>query len=446
MPPETLTPPEPQPLSEAQVLRSMRWNIGAGFLGMVWVAAATGMALPLFMQSIQASGFQLGLLSGSRQLAMLAQLPGALLGERLPSRKPMWALCVSLHRALWAVPALLPWLLPSDQHLWPVWIIASLGLSELLSNSGTPLWYSWMADLLPPHRAGSFWGRRHRILSISLLIASLLFAAALEFHSQHGHLGFQLIFATAALFGVADILVHLGVHEPAPRRSASGTGLWKRITAPLASREFRILTAAMGIWAAATTLPGYTNGLPSFFAVVYLRETFHASYLQASSIFIASALGAILFAPKIGAWIDHHGARKTAAALMLIGPLLSLAWIGARPAQMHLGLASLPHPILLLALASLGVGGAFAGVIFCQARLTQQFTDNSGRTIAMGLHWSLVGLMGTAAALLAGWIKDHPHSLTWLLPDSISYFQFLVLLEVALIWCIALPLLLRLPD
>lgn len=423
-------------------------NIGAGAFGMFWMGAAYGTPLPLFLQAVQATGFQLGLMGAVRLLALVAQLPAAFFVERLERRKPFWAVVEIAHRLLWLVPALLPWVWPQGMAWWPVVLILVLGLSEILGQAGTAPWLSWMADLLPAERAGRFWGVRSRLLAVCMVAAALLFGWMMDRWNQapHALLGFSLVFAVAAVFGVADIVVHLGVAEPAPTRSAPGVSIWRRLAAPLRDRDFRRLTLAMGAWAAALALPGYAGGTPGFFNVIYLQENFGASYLQASWLILASALGTMIWAPEIGHRIDRFGARAVALFLMAVGPVFTLAWLFVSPARWHLPLAgTVPQPVVLMCAASLVIGGFYGGVQLCQLRLTQAFTGSAGRTVAMAVHWSSVGVIGAGGALAGGWIKDHfPRA--WggvLLPGGapFSYFQIIILLHLVIAWGIALPLL-----
>jgi hypothetical protein len=100
--------------------------------------------------------------------------------------------------------------------------------------------------------------------------------------------------------------------------------------------------------------------------------------------------------------------------------------------------------------ASLVIGGFYAGIQLCQYRLTQMFTPNTGRTVAMAVHWSTAGLIGSVGALSGGWIKDHmpPAWTTHVLPGGthFSYFHVLILLQTLLAWCVALPLLASVKD
>jgi hypothetical protein len=272
----------------------MRLNITSGALGMVWMSVALGMPLPLLMEAVHASGVQLGILSAAWQFAMLAQLPSTLLVEHLRRRKPLWATVSIIHRALWGAPALLPILLPRQRDLWPIFIIGALATSNFLGQAGTGPWQSWIADLVPPERAGRFWGVRQRALSVGLAGGALFFGALLDKYSTVAHpfLGFQLVFGLAAIFGMSDILVHCAVFEPPLHLHPGQESIGRRILRPLRDRNFLLLTVGMGIWTGSQAMAGYTLGLPGFFAMAYVKDAFGATYSQASAGFFGRrALG-----------------------------------------------------------------------------------------------------------------------------------------------------------
>lgn len=446
MPDSTSTLPD-----ERALQRAMSVNIVAGSLGMFWAAVAFGMPLPLFMEAIRASGQQLGLLGGLRQLSMLAQLPVAFVVERMSARKPFWATVLILQRSLWGLPGLLPFVWPDRPDLIVITTIAMLAVAEVMGNLGNAPWMSWMADLLPPSQSGRFWGRRQRVLSLALVVASGLFGIILDqFPSQAGLIGFTIVFGIAGIAGVVDIIIHLFVHEPAPVPHPQDTPVLRRLVQPLRDPCFRRLTWALGAWNCAVAMPGITHGVPGFFNVIYLKEAFGASYSQASILIIASAIGGVLFTSWIGHQMDLYGARKTALRLMILGPLATLSWFFVSPARLDislpfLGHTSMPWAALLMGFASLFIGGFYMGMLLCQIRLTQAHTPPEGRTVSMALHWALVGLIAFFGPLVAGVIKDH-FPAAWgqfTLPFGVpfSYFQAIILLHLAVIWLVARPLL-----
>ena len=85
-------------------------------------------------------------------------------------------------------------------------------------------------------------------------------------------------------------------------------------------------------------------------------------------------------------------------------------------------------------MVSLVLGGIYSGSWVCQVRFTQLLTVPSGRTVAMGLHWTITGVIASFGSLAAGLIKDHFSS------PYLSYYQLLVLLHLGLTWGVALPL------
>jgi MFS family permease len=425
-------------LPPAELERSLRRNITAGFFGMIWTTVALGMPLPLLMRAIGASGFQLGLLAGSWQFAMLAQIISALVVERLPRRKPYWAIISIIHRALWIVPALLPLVLPTRVDLWPPIIICALALANFLGQAGTAPWQSWMADLLPIARAGRFWGDRHRVLSYGLTVAALIYGFILdrEYSATRPYFGYQVVFLIGTIAGLSDICIHLFVHEPAPHPLHPEATLKQRLAAPLQQKSFLRFSIAMGVWVGAQAMLGYTIGLPGFFSMVYLKERFGVSYGQAALVFLASALGSALWTPTIGRQLDRWGSRRVMLMILLAGPVTMLPWLALTHGTIQLAFLPhpLPQPIVLLFLVSLVLGGLYSGSWVTQVRFTQLLTKPKGRTVSMGMHWTIVGVIAALGPLAAGWTKDHFHS------DRLTYYQFLVLLHVAITWAVALPL------
>jgi hypothetical protein len=430
--------------------RSLRINILAGFWGMFWMSVPLGAPLPLLMQTIDASGTQLGILSASWQIAMLAQIPAAFWAERLRRRKVYWASTTIAHRILWAAPAVVPAIFPNARPQWPMWIIACLSLSSLLANLGTACWQSWMADLVPEQTAGSFWGIRQRFLALGLMVATATYGWILDHPAHSGTLaGFQWVFALCSFFGVCDIVIHLWVREPAHVRARSGTPFFSRIQTPFRSQGFRSLTASMALWTGAQSMLGYTLGMPGFFSMVHLKETFGASFSQASLIFLCNALGAVICMPWIGRWMDRAGAHAVLLRLMAAAPLAQMGWWLAPHGDLSIAGSRWPLSVFWMVPVSLVQGAILTGALLCQFRLTQMATLPEGRTLAMALHWSISGIGGALGAVGAGMLHD-----AWKFTTSAhggvagawTGFDALVFAQALLVWCGARPILRKFPG
>ncbi len=440
----------PPALSDREIARSLRFNVAAGATGMIWMAAAIGFPLPLLMTAVHATGFQLGLLSAAWQAGLFAQLPSTLVVEHLRWRKPWWAFFSTGHRLLWLVPALLPWIFPERRDFWPWAIVAALSVSSFLGQAGAGPWQSWMSDLVPPRISGRFWGIRQGIFSVMVVVGALLHGAILDAYSdpRHGYRAFQLVFGIAGVCGVCDILIHLGVKEPAPHPHIPGDSVLERILTPLRNRDLRNITLAMGAWCGAQAMIGYTAGLPGYFAMGFVKESLGATFTQASWLFVAGGIGAAVGTPLAGHWIDRYGARRVLLGIMTLGPALLFSWsLGPHVFSTAPRPGGLMSPALLFLCAlALPIGGVYASAVICQYRLIQAHTMPAGRSVAIGVHWSIVGVLAALGPLFSGAIKDHfAHGVALHFAGvALNYLDILVAAQAAVAWGIALPLVRRL--
>ncbi len=437
------------PLTDAEIRRGLRVNIGAVCLGNIWGNIAGGMPLTMLMNAIGANGVMIGLTSTVGQLAMVLQVFSALVAERLPARKPYWATLILLHRLLWFVPALLPLFVPPGTPWMVAAVVGVVAVSALLAQLGTAPWWSWMAELVPPQSRASFWGTRHSLASFSGLIGMIGAGWALDLFNDPTQprrvlIGFAIVFSVGACLGVADVIVHLWVPEPKPRGNQSEGNLLKRFIQPLTNRDFLWLTLSMGVWT-------FGIGLVAQLGFVYLNRTFHIGYSAMSALVISGMIGASIAGFLWSYVMDRVGARNFGAVMMIIAPALGSAWFFMRDISVtfhlpFLPVFSLPQPLLILLFVNILGGLFYSGVGLSQLSLIAALMPANGRTMAMAVHWSVIGTMGALGPLVAGkvmdWMNEHPF--TWIMPTGtpFGFFHALVILQTALVWLVAVRMLL----
>ncbi|MCF7838428.1 MAG: MFS transporter, partial [Candidatus Marinimicrobia bacterium] len=442
--PEAVPPALPPTLSDRQIRRGLRINMWAGALGMGWVATALGIPLIMFVERLGGSGIQLGWLAAVQQLAMLVQIPATLFVERLPARKLFWASAALLHRLLWFLPAMLP-LLGADGSQTAVWaLLVIVGLSALLAQAATPSWFSWMADLVPPRIGGRFWGTRSSVTTLSFLAMTALTGRLLDRYTATtggpaDYLGFSIVFSLGALLGVADVIVHLWVPEPPPHKPAPGPRLGARLWALVREADFRRLTVGMGCWY-------FALGINGAFGNIYLRREFGASYTHLSVLAIASALGATLAGVAWGYVIDRLGARVFGILMLILAPFTGFCWFFVAHGDVIVPGLAQPQPYVIVFLTAFFflAGAIFSGVALAQFNLLGVLAPASGRTFAMALHWTCVGVLAALGPLTGGWIMDaFPRwNLHYALPGGVplAFLHALVVLFMLLVWFVAVPL------
>jgi|GEM_PF-434390 len=461
-------------ISGSRIMRGLRINILAGTLGIAWWVLTQGMPLTMFMDALGASGVVMGLVTTLMQLAFLVQVPAALLADRLNSRKPCWAIGMAIHRALWFVPPLLLAFHAEHPERVAQWMLALVSVSSLLGQAMTSLWFSWMADLVPGRIRGRFWGRRQSFLMVANLVAMALAGYLLDAfppppHSGGSWWGFGIVFLIGATLGVADVVIHLWVPEPPPQRRSRTEAWYQRLLQPLRNADFRVLTLAMGLYT-------FSVGLVSL-GIVCLKQDFHVTYSHLAALNIAAAFGSLMFGFIWGYALDRIGGRAFGAVMLVLAPLLGISWFFLKDYQtdiislcdgvpllgslvraavellpdhweQRVNAFVLPQCIWIQLFASFFGGALYGGIGLTQFHLSAALSPREGRTVAMAVHWSVVGIIGAFGAVCAGRILDvfRLHSIRLVLPTGAPFlFQhLLVLAHMASMWGIVLPVFLRL--
>ncbi len=440
------------PITERQIRRGLRVNMIAGCAGMMW-AASQGMALTMLMESIKASGTMIGFSGTVQQLAMLVQVPAALLSEWLFARKPYWFVTAFLHRVVWLIVPFLPYLMADRHETMGATLVMVVALSAVLGQASAAAWWSWITDFVPDRLRNRFWSVRQTVVFTAHLVAIGAIGYVLDWFPGPGkpggsYLGFSLVFGVAALLGCADVVIHMAVPEPRPTVHRHRPKLFQRLLAPLRHHDFRILTVAIGVWALACGLVGQ-------FGWLYLKREFGISYTGISVTVISGTLGVILASMMWGYVMDRLGARNFAVILLLLAPLCGVAWFFVRPDLITIALPFLPHwqvsqAVLVLTVVSFVAGALYSGVGLAQVSLLGSVVPREGRTMAMAVHWSVIGLMAAAGPTVGGLVVDHFDALGfhWLMPTGtkFGFFHALIILQVLICCTVAIPLMLRIQQ
>ena len=429
---------------------AMGINTVAASFGSVWLAMTFGMPLIMFLQAIGASGVVIGFVTTVRLVAVSAQIPAALASENLRSRKRFWSRFALVHRFLWfAVAAMAFWSAPTRWWL-PIGIVALVGTSEVLGNASTAPWLSWMADLIPLPIAGRFWGIRQSVSTATslgglVLAGQILDATRDPMTGEARPRGFAIVFAIAACLGVADIIVHHFVREPKPVPSPHGGAVHQRILAPMGNRDFRLLTFSLGVW-------NFGLSMTTAFALVYLKRDFGVTYSQLAALSIAAALGAVITGYWAGEVMDRIGARRLGAILFFATPIALAPWLMVNHGSVTVGPLVFPQSVAILCVAGVIGGAISSAILLCQLRLAAELFPPQGRTMAMAVHWSFVGLLGALGPTVGGLVMDYfpsPARLRYLVIPSglpFSFYHAQLILFTLLLWLVALPLLLAIGE
>jgi MFS family permease len=434
--------PFPHEFTEHQVRAGLRVNIFAAGFGIVWFVIVQGLPLIMMLEALGASGVLIGMISMLNQAAMLIQIPASLLADKLIHRKRFWFITVLLARLLWLLPAVMILLLKDSPHVIIVSTLTIVGLSAILIQSSASSWWSWMADLIPDSLRSRFWNIRQGVCTTVMLLILGLAGWFLDLFPTGNFTGFGVLLLLGALSGILESIIHLRVPEPSATPAPAGISLMERIIRPLRDRNFRTFTLIMCVWF-------FGLGLIGPFTMVYLKQSFGALYSHLSVIQMAGLLGSIATSFYAGKLIRRTGIRTFGIVMLLLSPLFNIVWFvidhsTATLTVPFLGAFDVPRFVVLIVYSSLLAGSVYAAVGMYQLNMLTSIVPRDGRTIAMAMHWFLIGTVSAVAPLIAGKIKDllelHPAPLSLYHGTPFSYLHLLLILHTLLIWGVALPM------
>lgn len=436
--------PEPE-FSERTIDKSLRISMLASALGFPFLVAGN-VPFTMLLDRFGASGAMQGFASMLPQLALMAQIPGAIVVEMLRRRKTWWGVWALVHRSLWFIPAMVTALFAFNDPRALKIILVAVAVSYVCANLMSAPWQSWMADLVPASKRAAFWSERQRLTTTVSLIAMGVWGVILDSFSGTGggRLGFVLVFTFAAVCGVSDILLHWRVVEPAPKHDPAPRNLLERVTGPLLHPGFRKLAFGMGGWTLACTVVGN-------FGALFLRQKYGVGYAALSVITVAAAVSTIVSSTLFGYLISRIGARLVAGVCIVIGPLFNIIWLFVNGSILHFNLpyfgeVAVHQSVVLVVFCALLNGGFFAGVALSHFNLMASVVPERGRSVAMAVQWTIIGVMGAAGPLIAGRVMDWagataPDGFGLVLPGgaNFDYIHILILLQAVFAWFIALP-------
>lgn len=428
--------------SNKDLQESFRNTMIASAFGIFFFMIVQNGPIPLLLEKLGAGGIAIGLSAALFQLGMLIQIPAAFLTERLSRRRFFWAITTLIARAMLAIPGIYLLLFP-QQKTATIWItLLAIGIFSFLAQSGTPAWFSWIADLVPDSKRASFWAKRQGVVMAAAVISVALTGWFLDLFPETTLSGFGWVLIFASLMGILDVVIHWFVAEPAPTPPNRMLSVAKRVSQPLKNPDFLYFTLAMCVWF-------FAVGLFAPFLNVYLKTTFGITYTHLSAIQLAGMLSSVVASFIGGRLIVRMGLRTYGLAMVMAAPVFSMVWffLNGDSTGMIPILGSVPQPVMILCISSLVAGGVYAAVGMLQLNLLTALAPTEGRTMAMAVHWTLIGLLSSAGPIIGGWIKDYfnanPINIQLYAGTSFSYFHAILILSALLIWLVMLPLLMR---
>lgn len=384
---------DPNNLSKGELHRAWRLVTWAGVLGSTYYTiCVNGVPRVKFLTELDATAADFGLISGLASFAIVFQILGGVLSNRIRRRKPLWMTMVILHRLFFLGVLVVP-MVAIDSQFRMFWIILFLFLHDMLAQTSGPMFMSWMADLLPRESLNRHWATRQRFITIANMFVMAALGFGFDYFETRGLIieGFSIIAGAGILLGVIDILLFFGIPEPSHAR-ADKIRVLEAVLQPLKDKTFRPFLLYRGCWTLAVSIAAPFFGL-------YMIDEIGLRVLTVQLMGIASALGVAFAARFWGLVCDTYGARPT-LQLLTVGKILPPFVFLVVPHE-----PAIAVPVLTSFMFCDGVMNA--GMLLATQSVLLKATPRENRTMYIAASSFLsVGIMAAAGAIFAGYLVD----------------------------------------
>ncbi len=333
-----------------------------------------------FALRLSATTFQMGMLTAFTELlTALTQLFASRIVGLLGGRKRMVVTTILLSALPWLFMALVPFA-PASMRVWMLIPLSAAAISLFMISD--PAVGSWISDVVPKDRRGSFLGLRGSAATLSLVTIALSGAMVLDRLGGAVLWGFVVVFLMALMARMVSAYMFSRVADPRPDvRIKPGMAPWQYIA--------HMGQTTLGRYNLFIFVFHFAMGCGGPFFGVYLLRDLGFSYLVFVSLGVISNVAAIFTMPLWGRLADRRGNMFVLAIAAPSLAIFPLTWVVS------------PQPwYLLLTHIFGGIIGAGWGI--GAYNFVLEGSDEETRTSAVGYFRAMASLGVFAGSLMGG--------------------------------------------
>lgn len=349
----------------------------------------TGVSSPAFTDFIRAFGgreIHIAWL-GAIPLVMFAlQFIGAFLSNRLNFRRGTCATLFFISRFLYLGIAAVPYVLSNfSPSLRLSVILVIVGLSAMLSNLAIPLYFAWMADLVPNRLLNRYWGRRHAWLHLTWGSTYVAVALVTYFVELPIEKLCPYLIGIGVLAGISESAIMLRM-IPEPRNMLHiQVGMLEALLEPFRHRDYHSFVRF-------NCLRNSAVMATAVFIPYFLLETRGVPLWQTIVLWCILGVGAAMSSSTWGRLADQHGYRPVLLLVMCWKPLTMLIYVLPPPEWIF--------PILAVWLFFDGIMNA--GLMVATNGYMLKMAPQRNRSMFIASIMGLAGICGGLSSLIAG--------------------------------------------
>jgi len=375
------------PYSNKEIEKNKRFSIINGTYSAISQNIYSSFLALFAIQALGASNQQIGLINSLPQIMnLIAMIPGAILINRLLTKKNFVAKSLFAARFFLLIIALIPFIPGVNQAWLLVMAVALMGLPVSLANLS---WQSFIGDLIPQEQRSSFFGKRNRYNTIAAMLSILSVGTILSLFDKSNPLPYQVFFFIAFLMGLMEVLYLYRHIEKKKKRQIvdKGKGKFFRFFPVLVKEKPFLLFVSCSL----LFNFGWQMAWPLF--SIYNIQYAHANAIWLSLFTVISQIAQILSFPFWARLADRYG---NMFVLFIV-----CAGMGLAPT-----LTILSTNLYYLLLTNLISGLFLSGISMLLFNQMLNVSPEEGRTSFIAAYNIVIGLVGFIAPQFGVWLLD----------------------------------------
>lgn len=377
-------------LSGTQIHSGLSYVTKDGLFTEAMVAFTGGTFLVAMAIQMGASNFQIGLLAALPTLSNIFQLVSIWLVQRYNNRRAICVICSFLARFPLIVIGLLPFIFSAGTTVNA--LIFLLFFHYFLGSISGASWNSWMKDLVPTEKLGTYFSYRTRMMQIVNVVLSILTALATDYikvnYPQYEGIAYPVMFLAGGVTGITAVFMMM--RTPEPQAYMQNGHVLKMIRKPLKDVNFRKLLLFNCSWA-------FSLNLATPFFSVYLMKTLGVALSTIIILNIISQLSSILF---VRIWGNYSDRFSNKTVIRICAPI----YIGCIIGWSLVGNHVLTVPLLVI--IHIITGMATGGINLAIANIGLKLAPQSESIVYIAARNMVNAFIPALAPIVGGMVAD----------------------------------------
>ncbi len=407
-------------LTHAEIEAGLKSVVKDGVASQSMLTLTAGVFLIAFALKLGASNFMIGVLMAIPPLTQLVQIPSIYLIEKYRLRKTIAVYFAGISRTFLLIIALIPFLFVSQTAL--ILVIIALFFHTTLSAVLVCSWNSWMRDLIPISRLGTFFSKRLSYSVIPAMVLSLGAGLLLDFwehrYQTNAVCCYSVLFALGFVAGIIGTYFISTIPEPKMTHPEENLKFRELITQPFKDVNYKNLLIFLGSW-------NFSINLAGPFFTVYLIQRIGLGMTWVAGLTVVSQMTYFIFLKFWGVLVDKFSNKSVLSVSGTLFIFCILGWTFTTMPEKY----NLTMPLLIVIHIFMGI--SISGVALASGSIGLKLAPKGKATAYLAANSIINSVAAGVAPIFGGIFADFftKREISWIFkwtsPDAVVSFQTL---------------------